>query len=135
MKDAVGELTERLGKDPEGWAWEKVHRMTFKHPMGSGLSFLNLKPIPTDGDGYTINAGMWDNVDRYEMVSGGVIRMIVDFSDVEKSTIICPPGQSGHFKSPHYDDLAQLWADGGQIPMHFLTAGELPSLLILKKKE
>ncbi|MBN1574495.1 MAG: penicillin acylase family protein [Deltaproteobacteria bacterium] len=134
MKDAVTELTESLGANPEKWAWEKVHRMTFKHPMGSGLSFFNLKPIPTDGDGYTINAGMWDNKDRYEMVSGGVIRMIVDFSDVERSTIICPPGQSGHFKSPHYDDLAKMWAEGGQIPMHYLTAKELPNLLILKKK-
>lgn len=135
MKDAVDEFTARLGKDPQGWAWKKVHRMTFKHPMGEKLPFFNLEPIPTSGDGYTINAGMWDNKDPYEMVSGGVIRMIVDFSDIEKSTIICPPGQSGHFKSPHYDDLAEMWANGGQIPMHYLSGRELPNLLILKKKE
>ncbi len=134
MTDAVEELTARLGNDSNKWEWKKVHRMIFQHPMGGKLSFFNLKPIPTDGDGFTINAGMWDNKNTYEMISGGVIRIIVDFSDIEKSTIVSPPGQSGHYKSPHYDDMAELWANGSQIPMHFLSGKELPNLLILKKK-
>ena len=134
MVDAVDELTERLGKDPEDWEWGKVHRMTFTHPLGGKLPFFNLSPIPTSGDGFTINAGLWDNNNPYEMVSGGVIRMVVDFSDIEKSTFISPPGQSGLYMSPHYDDMAQMWADGGQIPMNYLTGKELEDVLILKKK-
>ena len=132
--EAVAELSSRLGKDPRDWAWEKVHRMTFKHPLGSKLGFLNLKPIPTNGDGFTINAGMWDQKNPFEMNSGGVIRMVLDFSDIENSTIISPPGQSGHFKSPHYDDLAEMWARGGQIPMHFASAKTLPKKLTLTYK-
>ena len=43
------------------------------------------------------------------MSSGGVIRMMVDFSDVERSTFISPPGQSGHFMGPSHDrDLGRL---------------------------
>jgi len=133
MKDAVAELTDRIGSDPEEWEWGNIHRMIFTHPMGKKLSFFNLSPIPMRGDAFTINAGMWDNANPYEMKSGGVIRMVVDFSNIENSTFISPPGQSGQFKSPHYDDLAQLWADGKQIPMRYLTAKELPDVLMLKK--
>ena len=132
--EATMELSSRLGKDPRDWIWAKVHRMTFKHPLGSKLGFFNLKPLPTNGDGFTINAGMWDQKNPYEMNSGGVIRMVVDFSDFENSTIISPPGQSGHFKSPHYDDLAEMWAQGGQIPMHYLSAKDLTKKLILTPK-
>jgi penicillin amidase len=134
VKESMAELSSRLGNDPQDWAWEKVHRMTFKHPLGRKLGFFNLKPIPTNGDGFTINAGMWDHEDPYEMESGGVIRMVVDFSDVENSTIISPPGQSGHFKNPHYDDLAEMWGQGGQIPMHYLSAKNLTNKLILTNK-
>jgi penicillin amidase len=132
MEEAVAELTQRLGADPQGWAWGKVHRMTFKHPLGEKIPFLNLRPIPTEGDTFTINAGMWNNQDPYEMESGGVIRLVVDFSNIENSTIICPPGQSGHYTSPHYDDLAEMWAKGEQIPMHMVSGKELPRVLRLK---
>ena len=126
------ELTQRLGPDPGTWTWGKVHRMTFAHPLGAKLPFFNLRPIPTNGDTFTINAGMWDNKNPYEMESGGVIRLVVDFSDLEKSTIICPPGQSGQYMSPHYKDLARMWAAGEQIPMHFASAEGLPRVLTLK---
>ncbi len=131
MKDASAELTARLGPDPSKWEWGKVHQMTFKHPLGSKLSFYNLSPIPTNGDDFTINAGMWDAKNPYAMDSGGVIRLVVDMSDLERSTIMSPPGQSGLFLSPFYGDLAQMWANGQQAPTHFLSAGELPRLLTL----
>jgi len=134
MEAAVAELTQRLGDNPQDWAWGKVHRMAFTHPLGKKLPFLNLRPIPTNGDTFTINAGMWNNDDPYEMESGGVIRLVVDFSDIENSTIICPPGQSGHYMSPHYSDLARMWAEGRQAPMHLLSAKELPRILTLQGK-
>ena len=129
---AVDELEDRYGTDPANWAWGKVHQMTFKHPLGSKLAFLNLDPVPTVGDGQTINAGMWDHENPFDFKSGGVIRMVVDFSALENSTIINPPGQSGHYKSPHYDDQAAPWAEGRQLPMHFDSADELKRTLVLK---
>ena len=132
MKDAVAELSTRLGQDPSKWQWGKVHQMTFRHPLGSKLGFYNLSPIPTNGDDFTINAGMWDSKNPYAMDAGGVIRLIVDMSDLENSTIMSPPGQSGLFLSPYYNDLAQMWANGQQVKTHFLSAGELPQLLTLQ---
>lgn len=132
---AEADLAERFGKDRSAWAWGKVHQMTFKHPLGSKMGFLNLDPIPTRGDGATVNAGMWDHMDPFAFKSGGVIRMIVDFSDPKNSTIVSPPGQSGQYMSPHYGDQAEPWARGEQIPMHFTDAEGLENTLKLVPQE
>ncbi|MEI6185993.1 MAG: penicillin acylase family protein [Dehalococcoidia bacterium] len=132
MKDASAELSARLGQDPSKWEWGKVHQMTFKHPLGSKLSFYNLSPIPTNGDDFTINAGAWDSKNPYAMDSGGVIRIVVDMSNLDNSTIMSPPGQSGLFSSPYYSDLAQTWASGQQVATHYLSAGELTQVLTLQ---
>jgi penicillin amidase len=134
LRESIAELTERLGTDPRNWQWERVHTIIFKHPLGEVLGFLNLCPIPTAGDTFTVGAANWDTTKPYHMVAGGVIRMIVDFSDIEKSTFVSPPGQSGLYMSPHYDDMTEPWADNTQIPMHFLTGRELSDVLLLMKK-
>ena len=61
--------------------------------------------------------------------------MVVDFSDLENSTMMSPPGQSGHYMSPYYDDVAEMWAEGEQIPMYYLSGKDLPEVLTLKPKE
>jgi len=108
--------------------------MEFKHPLGSKLSFLNLNPIPTQGSHHTINSGFWDPAEPFKMNSGGVIRMVIDFSKIANSTIISPPGQSGHYLSPYYDDLAVMWAEGLQIPLNYLSGKEQTQRLILTPK-
>lgn len=129
LSNAVKELKTRLGPDPRQWEWGKVHTMTFRHPLGSKLTFFNLKPVPANGDGFTINAGLWESQNPYAMDSGGVIRLVIDMSNLESATLTSPPGQSGQYMSPYYRDLAAGWAKGEQIPAHFLTARSLPRLL------
>ncbi|MDD9303048.1 MAG: penicillin acylase family protein [Desulfobacter sp.] len=119
MKETADYIVQNFGGPDGDWTWGQVHQMHFKHPLGEKLFFLNLDPVATNGSHHTINSGFWTPVEPFRMTSGGVIRMMVDFNDIDTATTICPPGQSGHFKSPHYDDLAQTWADGDQIPMHF----------------
>ena len=41
--------------------------------------------------------------------------MIIDFSEPNKSMFIISTGQSGHFLSKNYDDLTNLWKQGGYI--------------------
>ncbi len=135
VTDAVADLTSRLGKNPAKWRWGKLHEMTFAHPLGEVLSFLNLKPIPMSGDFFTIGAANWAVNDLYKMTYGGCIRMIVDFSDIEKSTLISPPGQSGQYLSPHYDDLVDAWLTNDQIPMHYTDAESLKDVLVLTPKK
>lgn len=132
LRDAVSELSGRLGKDQRSWAWGKVHTMTIRHPMGGILPFLNLSPIPYPGDDFTINAGWWDRQKPYEMTSGAAIRIVVDMSNLGTMTLISPPGQSGHYLSPYYSDLVDLWAKGEQIPAHYTDAQSLQQLLVLQ---
>lgn len=131
MDQTISYLVQHLGEDTAKWQWGLVHQMHFKHPLGEKLSFLNLSPIATNGSHHTINSGFWTPKHPFEMTSGGVIRMMVDFSNLEKSTIISPPGQSGHFKSPYYDSMAQIWAKGDQIPMEYTSALGLDQTLTL----
>ena len=134
MRDAVAQLNEQQGKNPVKWRWGSGHRMFFEHPLGSKLGFLNLDPIPANGDHFTINSGFWELANPFKMDSGGVIRIAVDFSDPEKSSIISPPGQSGHYKSRHYNDLAKLWVDGGQVPLRFLSGRDISQVMVLTPK-
>ena len=135
MLDAVNELSELLGSDPKKWQWGDLHTMHFKHPLGEQIGLLNLDPIPMPGDGFTINAGLMDPHDGYKMTGGGVIRLVVDMSDLASATFVSPPGQSGQYGSKHYSDQSALWAEGDQIPANFLNARELPNLLVLEPGE
>lgn len=132
MNEAVVYLNEELGDSIDSWKWGDVHRMPFTHQLGSALGFLNLDEFPTHGSHETINAGFWSIQNPFTMEMGGVIRIIVDFGEPDKSTIISPPGQSGHFGSDHYGDLAEIWADGDQIPMQFTSYPQLDRKLILQ---
>ena len=132
MKDAVAELSARLGSDPQNWAWGKVHQMTIRHPLGSVLPFLNLSPLPYAGDDFTIHAGWWTREHPYDMYSGAAIRIVVDMSDLGTMTIMSPPGQSGQYLSPYYSDLAETWSRGGQVPAHYTDAKQLKQVLLLE---
>ena len=48
---------------------------------------------------------------------GAGYRGVYDFADPDSSVFIESTGQSGHFLSRHYDDMAQLWRRGEYIPM------------------
>jgi penicillin amidase len=96
------------------------------------LPFLNLGPYPYAGDDFTIHAGWWNRENPYEMISGAAIRMVVDMSDLSTMTLMSPPGQSGHFLSPHYGDLAETWSKGGQVPANYTSAMNLMNLLKLQ---
>jgi penicillin amidase len=48
---------------------------------------------------------------------GPSIRQIIDLSDLSRSLISVPPGQTGHIASPHYDDQLHPRLKGEYQPM------------------
>ncbi len=132
MKDAVAEVTGAFGNNERNWAWGRVHEMPIKHPLGGVLPFLNLGPYAYPGDDFTIHAGWWDRRKPFEMKSGAAIRIVVDMGDLSTMTLISSPGQSGHYMSPHYGDLAETWAAGRQVPARYTDAKELKNVLMLQ---
>jgi penicillin amidase len=53
----------------------------------------------------------------YRVTIGASVRMVVDVGAWDNSVWINTPGQSALPDSPHYADLAPLWAAGDYVPM------------------
>jgi penicillin amidase len=53
----------------------------------------------------------------FTLTSGASFRMVVDVGGWDNSRAINTPGQSGDPASPHYRDLAPLWAEGRYFPL------------------
>jgi len=60
--------------------------------------------------------------DDFRLMLGASFRMVVDVGDWDRSLCINTPGQSGDPRSPHYADLAPLWAAGDYVPMLYSEA-------------
>ena len=50
-----------------------------------------------------------------DMLRGAGYRGIYDLANMDASLYIITTGQSGNLFSPHYDDLLELWANGGYV--------------------
>lgn len=112
----VKELEEQTGA-PSKWQWGNVH--TLEHPHAMGKVAL-LKPFLNVG-AYEMDAGdeVLNKLDfirnasgKYPIVTAPSTRRIVNFADIENSLSILPSGQSGNPLSDHYDDQADMYAQG-----------------------
>jgi penicillin G amidase len=112
LRQAVADLTERLGSDMSRWRWDAVHRAEFPH---QGLDAVRaLRPIlsrsvPNGGDWSTVNVApvAADRPYLQTLVPG--YREILDLSPANDSRFLDAVGQSGHFLSRHYDDALTDW--------------------------
>ncbi|MGD8327721.1 MAG: penicillin acylase family protein, partial [Sphingomonadales bacterium] len=120
LDDAVAELTAAHGENWRAWRWGDVHKVTHVHRPFSNVdalkSWFELKD-EADGGPYAINVSPLKFASKhpYESTDGPSYRAIYDLANLETSRYIIPGGQSGHFLSPHYGDLAPLWRDGKYI--------------------
>ena len=53
----------------------------------------------------------------FSLTGGASFRMVLDVGRWDDSRAVNTPGQSGDAASPHYRDLAPLWAEGGSFPL------------------
>lgn len=117
MDAAAVYLLETYGPDPMQWRWGDAHQAAFDHP----IPFFNTLPVlrdmfgerqPVGGDGSTVNVAHFNFNRMFDVVHAASMRAIYDLSDLDSSVFMHAPGQSGHPLSPHYRDLAPLWAAG-----------------------
>ena len=115
---ATSALGEQLGNNPQAWEWQKVHQIAHKHAFGLEGGplgwYFNVGPIPINGGHEVINNVSFDlTADEMHTISFGPSkRILIDLAEIENAVSILPTGQSGHVASKHYDDQAQLYADG-----------------------
>ena len=112
VEEAVLALTQEFGPNQDAWRWEEKNQfdIPYQVPIGSGLQALNsthrLGPFKKEGrGGWTVDP-----------VSSNSYRMLVDFSDIDKTLTQLSPGDSGDPASPHFSDQAQMWVNGEYKP-------------------
>jgi penicillin amidase len=125
LDETMSELAGLYGSDPRAWRWGTAHYAPLGNPVFERIPLLRDIVgfrVATDGDYYTLNRGATRGGVgplAYTHVLGAGYRAIYDMADLDRSLFIATPGQSGHPLSPHWGDLAPLWANG----RHFTIAG------------
>ncbi len=117
LKQTISSLEKQLGNNINSWTWNRVHKLEFKHPLGSVaiLKLLfNIGIFDVSGSNEVINNNMFTYSDNeiYTVKGGPSTRRIIDFSDIENSLSILPTGNSGNPFSIHYSDQAEMFVAG-----------------------
>ncbi|MES3022450.1 MAG: penicillin acylase family protein [Pseudomonadota bacterium] len=123
LKTAVAEVEARLGPDMKAWQWGNLHRAVFTHPLNQNLDAaargqFNVDAGAIGGSAYTLMNANYRNSD-FQLTTGASFRMVLDIGNWDASRAINAPGQSGNPASPHYRDLAPMWAKGQYFPLLF----------------
>lgn len=126
LAGAVGEVSTLIGSDPTTWTWGKIHHAKFDHALEpladpSTKAQMSVGPLESGGASNVPHATSYRRSD-YQVVSGASFRMVLDVGDWDKSRTINTPGESGDPFSPHYRDLAPLWATGSYVPLAYSRA-------------
>jgi penicillin amidase len=129
LKDALSLLTERLGRNPSRWSWERLHTVTFKNQIGAGSgllsrilgSYFNRGPYPDAGGRHTVNNSWFDLKDPFAATQISSYRFIVDMAHPEQALAMNHTGESDIPASPHYGDMIGRWR---RHEYHPLTAGD-----------
>ena len=122
LDDALIWLSERYGTALESLKWGDAHQAIHAHQALGDVPilryFVNIRQSTSGGDN-TLMRGLTRGTgpDPFINVHGAGYRGVYDFADPDSSVFISSTGQSGHFLSRYYDDLAQLWRRGEYIPM------------------
>ncbi|MBI1377289.1 MAG: penicillin acylase family protein [Frankiales bacterium] len=128
LTEADDELTSRLGSDPTSWKWGELHTLTVQNQtLGvSGIGpierIFNRGPITTSGGGSIVNATGWNPPDGYQVDWVPSMRMVLDFSDLDRSTWVNLTGNSGHVYDRNYVDQLDAWQTGQTFPFPFSPA-------------
>jgi penicillin amidase len=99
--------------------WRASHTLTFEHPLAlgdAGRRRFDVGPFRVPGYQDTVMAAWGEDLG---VTDAAAFRQVVDLSDWDRATVINAPGQSESPDSPHYADLATIWAAGGSFPLPF----------------
>ncbi len=122
LDDALVWISERYGPALESLRWGDAHQAAHDHPVLGDVPllkhFVNIRQSTSGGDN-TLQRGVTSGEEPapYRNVHAAAYRGVYDFADPDSSVFIAATGQSGHFLSRHYEDMAQLWRRGEYLPM------------------
>lgn len=114
--DAHVFLAENYG-NPKDLSWGQVHQVTYRHrldkdPLVKRLINFSVGPYPMAGSGMTPRAASYSVSEPFNVRAGSSMRRVIDFSNFDNGFSILPTGQSGLFRSKHYDDQTDMYNKG-----------------------
>jgi penicillin amidase len=122
LDDALIWIEERYGPALESLRWGDAHQATQDHATLGKVPvlrfFVNIRQSTSGGDN-TLQRGLTSGrgPNPFQNIHAAGYRGVYDFADPDSSLFILATGQSGHFLSRNYDDMAQLWRRGEYVPM------------------
>ncbi len=146
LEKGVAEVAGVYGTgDQSAWKWGRVHYLTCQNLLGLFWpldKIFNVGPVPRDGEGDTVNASppssecltqllargtmggctemaILPDCSSHAAYAGPVLRMIIDFNDLDSSRAVLDVGQSGHRLSPHYKDHFPVWCKVDYLPLPY----------------
>lgn len=110
----IDRLQDQLGNNIASWQWGNFHQVEFRHPLSSvsplHLLFNPRGRLATPGSAVTVNAA---NFNASGLTNHGAgWRFVIDLVDITSSYMIVAPGNSGHPRSPFYQNNIDLWIAG-----------------------
>lgn len=118
---AVNEVRQVLGPDIGTWAWGKLHHAQFEHALAPladepTRAQMTVGRLAMGGSAFSPRAAGYRSTD-FRVTAGASFRMVLDVGNWDGSVMVNTPGQSGDPFSPHYRDLAPMWASGEYVPL------------------
>jgi penicillin amidase len=125
LREALAELTDRLGPNIDGWRWDALHTVMFPHQPFETVPVLGSifnRSVPNGGDSSTVNLGHVAYDPLFAQYSVAGYRQIIDLSAPDAGVFIQATGQSGHVLSAEYADYIEDWQAVRYRPMRFSRA-------------
>ena len=114
-RDAAELVQAEYGRG-SGRDWDRVHAVTFEHPLAAGSWWrswvFSRGPVPIAGDGTTVMRVSWNRLRPFRAWEAPSWRQLFDVGEWDRARVVLPAGQSGHLMSPHYFDQNELWRSG-----------------------
>ena len=130
LSQARLQLTSTLGKDPDRWAWGRLHQVYLtQSPLGGQGSpwfvheLVNRGPYDAPGGSAVVNAFGWDAAGgSFDVNAAPSMRMVVDLGALDGSRWVNQTGVSDHPLDDHYADQIHTWLTGESYPWPFTRA-------------
>ncbi|WP_277981252.1 penicillin acylase family protein [Sphingomonas phyllosphaerae] len=112
-----------MGPDARTWRWDRLHRVTIRHPLSRipaiAAAFPPIEGGGSGGDSYTVMARWLGDGPDWRTRGGASYLQVIDVGDWDRSLMLNLPGQSIAPTSPHYRDQYAPWIAGRMLPMLF----------------
>ncbi len=118
---AVEAAVREAPRNLNDWKWGQQIALNLRHPVLGAIPMLSRVPLLRGwtGPGRYPQPGSRFTVLQVGPDFGPSMRMTVDLSDLDQSTLNIVNGQSDNPLSPHFDDQWEAWRSGSSFPLPF----------------